>query len=267
MPLRRIRRVARFAGALAALWLAALLVIDLALEGRTRRRIAERIAESLQADATIGRGDLALVRGGIDLDDLTVRRDDLVGHLALTVASLRCALPPLGLGLVDRECRELAIRGVRFEVSTAALFRLPHPKRPPLRAQRVVIDDARLELSPSALLPDLGRVAISIEHAEAGDTTFKTPLSFLFTLRALRATVELPAGITLQLTYELGLLRVAGAIFGATPVVLPIALPVADLADDPRAEVAKLIAFAKDLAERLVARSAEDWVKSKLSSP
>jgi hypothetical protein len=256
-----------FAGAIAALWLAALLVVDAALEGRTRRRTAERIAESLQADATIDRGDLALVRGGIDLDDLTVRRDDLIGHLAITVAGLHCALPPLGLALVDRGCRELAIRGTRLEISTAALFRLKHPKRPPLRAQHVVIDDARLEFSPSAFVPDLGRVAIAIEHAEAGDTTFKTPLSFLFALRALRATVELPAGITLQLTYELGQLRAAGAIFGATPIALPVVLPVADLADDPQAEIAKLVAFGKDLAAQLVTRRAEDWLKSKLSLP
>jgi hypothetical protein len=255
------------AGTLVALWLAVLVVFDFALEGRTRRRTAERIAESLQADAAIDRGDLALVRGGIDLDDLSVRRDDLIGHLALTVAGLHCALPPLGLALVDRDCRELAVRGTRLEISAAQLFRLPHPRRPPLHAQRVVIDDARLELSASAFVPGLGRVVITIDHAEAGDTTFKTPLSFVFALRALRATVELPAGITLQLTYELGQLKVAGAIFGATPIAVPVALPVADLADDPAAEVAKLVAFGKDLAERLVARRAEDWLKSKLSSP
>jgi hypothetical protein len=264
---RMLRRVAIVAGALAIAWLAAMLVADAALEGRTRRATAERIAESLQADATIDRGDLALLRGGLELDGLTVRRDDLIGYLAITVAGLHCTLPPLGLALVDRGCRELAIHGTRLEISTAALFRLPHPKRPPLHARRVVIDDARLELSPSALAPDLGRVAIAIDHAEAGDTTFKTPLSFVFALRALRATVELPAGITLQLTYELGQLRVAGAIFGATPIELPIALPVADLADDPQAELARLVAFGKDLAERLVTRRAEDWLRSKLSSP
>lgn len=263
----KLRRIATFAAAITVLWLAALLVADAALEGRTRRRTAERIAESLQADATIDRGDLALIRGRLDLEDLAVRRDDLVGHLAITIASLRCALPPLGLALADRDCRELTVRGTRLEISTAALFRLPRPKRPPLHAQHLVIDDARLELSPSALLPDLGRIAIAIDHAEAGDTTFKTPLSFVFALRALRATVELPAGITLQLTYDLGQLHVAGGIFGATPIALPITLPVADLADDPQAEVAKLVAFGKDLAERLVTRRAEDWLKSKLSSP
>jgi hypothetical protein len=255
------------AGAVAAAWLGALLVLDVALEGRTRRGVADRIAESLQADATIDHGDLALLRGAIDLADLTILRHDLIGHLSITVASLHCELRPLGFALFDRSCRELAIRGTRLEASTAALFKLERPKRPPLHAHHVVLDDTRLELSPSALLPGLGRVAIAIEHAEAGDTIFKTPLSWLFALRALRATIDLPAGITLQLTYDHGELRVAGGIFGATPLSLPVALPVADLADDPRAEIAKLIDFGKDVAERLVARKAEDWLKSKLSLP
>jgi len=42
------------------------------------------------------------------------------------------------------------------------------------------------------------------EHAEAGETIFKTPLSWLFALQALRATIELPAGITLELAYDHG---------------------------------------------------------------
>ena len=255
------------AGAVAAVWLVALVAIDVGFEGRTRGRIADRIAEALQAEATIDHGDLALVRGAIDLAGLAVRRDDLIGHLALTVVDLHCELRPLGLALVDRDCRELTVRGTRLSVSTAALFKLKRAKRPPLHALHVVIDDARFELSPSALVPSLGRVAVAIEHAEAGETIFKTPLSWLFALRALHATIELPAGITLRLTYELGQLRVAGGIFGATPVELPVALPVADLADDPRAELARLIAFGKDIAERVVSHKAEDWLKTKLSLP
>ena len=261
------RRIVVFVGAVAAAWLGGLLVIDLGLEGRTRRGIADRIGESLQADATIERGDLALLRGTIDLADLKVARHDLIGQLSIAVTSLHCELRPLGLALLDRSCRELAIRGTRLEVSTAALFKLPRPRRPPLHAHQVVLDDVRIELSPSALVPSLGRVAITIEHAEAGDTIFKTPLSWLFALQALRATVDLPASITLQLTYDHGELRVAGGLFGSTPVALPVALPVADLADDPGAEVAKLIDFGKGIAERLVTRKATDWLKSKLPSP
>jgi hypothetical protein len=267
----RRRAIVGSLAAAAALWLLGLGLAGLVLEGQTRRRIAERIADSLQAEATIDRGDLALVRGSIDLAELAVRRDDLIGHLAITVATLSCELPPLGLALVDRDCRDLAIRGPRLELSTAALFKLRPPKRPPLHARHVVIDDARVELSPSALLPSLGRVVVAIAHAEAGDTTFKTPLSWLFALRALDATVDLPGGITLHLAYDHGELRAAGGMFGATPIALPVALPVAELADDPAAELAKLVALGRALAEQvtqqLIERKAADWLRSKLPWP
>jgi hypothetical protein len=254
-------------GGVLVLWLVVLLVAGIGLEPRTRDRVASRLAESLQAEATISGGDLALIRGELELSSLAVHRDDAIGHLAITVADLTCALAPLGLALVDHDCRELALRGIRLEISTTALFHLKPPRRAPLHARRVVIDDARLELAASALLPSLGKLVIDIAHAEAGDTVFKTPLSWLFSLRVLRATVELPAGISLRVDYAAGELHVAGGIFGATPVALPVALPVADLADDPRAEIAKLVVLGKDLAERLVARKAEDWLKSKLSRP
>jgi len=263
----RRRRIAIYAGAVIVVWLGALALGNVALEGRTRGRIGERIAESLQATATIEDGDLALVRGSFDLDNLAARRDDVIGHLSITVASVHCELAPLGWALVDHHCRELALRGTRLEVSTAALFKLKRPKRPPLHAGHVVIDDARFELLPSALAPGLGHLTIAIEHAEAGETTFKTPLSWIFALRTLRATIELPADLTLRLAYENGELRIAGGMFGATPIELAVALPVADPADDPRAEIARLVAFGKDVAEQLIARKASAWLKSKLALP
>lgn len=263
--MRRLRRIVGVVLVLAVLWLLALAITSLALEGRTRRGVATRVSESLQADATIAEGDLALIRGRMQLTQLAVRRDDVVGHLGLTVADLTCTLPPLGWALIDRDCRELALRGIRLEVSSAALFQLQRPRRPPLHAYAVVIDDAHLELAASALMPSLGKVALDIAHAEAGETVFKTPLSWLFALRSLRATVELPAGVTLHVSYDHGELRVAGGLFGSTPIALPIALPVADLADDPRAEMAKLIELGKQLAQRLLATRATDWLKSTLS--
>jgi hypothetical protein len=261
----RLRRLLGLIVALAALWLLGLAIAGVVLAGRTRDTVAARIAGSLQATATIDEASLSLLRGRFDLARLAVRRDDLVGHLAITVGDIACDLPPLGGALFDRTCRELALRDLRLEVSAAALFRLERPKRPPLHARHVTIDDARLELAASALAPSLGQVAIRIAHAEAGDTTFKTPLSFLLALQTLRATVELPAGIALQLDYANGELRVSGGIFGATPIALPIAIPVADLAEDPRGELARLVAFGKDVAERLVAARAAAWLKSKLS--
>src|SRR3954466_3689926 len=109
----RLPRPIVYAAAALALLAGALAATGMALEGRTRRGIAARIAESLHADATIARGSLALVRGRLDLEALAVHRGDAVGHLAITVDDLRCDLPPLGLALVDGDCRELAISGAR----------------------------------------------------------------------------------------------------------------------------------------------------------
>jgi hypothetical protein len=262
---RALKRIVVAVVVLAALWLAGLLVAGVVLEPRMRSGIATRLAESLQAEATIADGDLALIGGQLALSHLVVRRDDVIGHLAITVDELHCTLPGLGLALFDRECRELAVRGIHLELSSAALFQLKHPTRPPLHAQRVVIDDAHVELAASALVPSLGKLAVHITHAEAGDTIFKTPLSWLLSLRVLHATVDLPGNLTLKIDYAGGQLQLAGGLFGATPIALPVTLPVADLADDPRAELAKLVTFGKDLAERLVAQKATDWLKSKLS--
>ena len=247
-----------------AVWLVILVVLDLALAGRQAAEVGDRVGESLQAKATVAETDLALVRGRLTLGTLAVRRDDVIGHLAIDVAEVRCELAPLGWALVDRECRELAVRGVRLEVSTAALFKIKNPKRPPIRAEHVVIDDAVLTFSPSAFVPSLGKISIQIEHAEAGPTVFRTPLSWIFSSDELRARIDMPAGITLHLIYKAGVLSAAGSLFGSTPVTLPVTLPVAGVAHDAHEEIQALVSFGEDLAAKLVEKRAEDWLRSKL---
>jgi hypothetical protein len=259
-----VRRVLQVAGAVLALWFVALVVLSFAIGGRQERQTRERLAESLQATVTIGDVDLALVRGRMTIDRLAIRRDDVVGHLAIDVGSVRCELLPLGLAMFDRGCTELVIRGPRLEVSTAALFRVKAPKRTPIRADRIVIDDAQLVFLPSAFAPSLGRIEISIDHAVAGPTVMRTPLSWLFALEELRARFALPAGITLQLDYQAGRLTVAGSLLGSTPVTLPVQLPAASSARDGQEEMTLLVDSAKEIAERVVAKRAEDWLRKKL---
>jgi hypothetical protein len=242
----------------------ALVIVGLVYGGRAGDRVATRIADSLVAEVTLDSSSLALIRGHLVLDGLKVRKDDL-GHLSIDIDTIRCELPPLGIALVDRQCRDLVVRGVRLEVSAAAVFQLKKPKRAPLTVRHVVIDDAVLTFAPSAFIPALGRISIKIDHAEAGPTTFKTPLSWIFSLTALEATIELPAGITVKLGYKDGMLTAAGGIFGATPVKLPISIPIPDSAEDAKAEIAKLVSLGKELAEQLVTRRAEDWLKQKLT--
>lgn len=259
-----IRKVATLLAGALMVWVVVLIVLGFIGSGRVGARVTDRIGESLQAQASLGDADLGLVFGRLELEDLDVRRADTFGTLALEVGTLVCDLPPLGLALVDRTCGELAVSRVRLEVTSTDLLRLQRPKRTPIHADRVIIDDAQLVFAPSAFLPSLGRVQIRIEHAEAGPTTFRTPLSWLFALVELRAVFELPAGITLRLTYANGTLSASGSLFGSTPITLPITLPVASATDDAKAEVAKLVAFGRDIAERLVTKRAQDWIRSRL---
>jgi hypothetical protein len=259
-----MRKLAVIAAVVVALWLTALVVLDFVLADRQARGTADRLGEALQATTTIDAADLALVRGHLALDGLAVRRDDAIGQLSIDVAELRCDLPPLGWALVDDECRELAVRGTRLQVSTVALFQLQNPKRPPIRAHSVVIDDAQLTFAPSAFVPGLGSMTIAIEHAEAGATVFRTPLSWLFSLAELTARLELPAGITVRLRYHDGRLAAAGTLFGSEPVELPVELPRASAARDAHEEIALLVDTAKQIAAQLVEKRAEDWLRSKL---
>lgn len=257
------RKIATYAlGGLCA-WIAALALFGALYGGRAGERVAGRVADSLAAKVTIESTNLKMVRGGLAMSGFKARRDDL-GHLAIDIAEIDCDLPPLGLLLLDRVCRDLVIDRVRLEVSTLAVFRFKRPRRTPFRAEHVELRDARLVFMPSAFVPELGRIEVVIEHVEAGPTTFKTPLSWIFAMKELRATLELPAGVTVKLRYAGGKLQASGGIFGSTPVELPLAIPVADAADDAEAEIRKLVELGRELAEDLVKRRAKDWVRSKL---
>jgi hypothetical protein len=261
-----LRRLGIIAGGVLALWLVLLVALGVAGGARQAKSTRERLGESMQATVTIGDLDLALVRGHLTFEHLALRRDDAIGHLSLDIANVNCELLPLGLALFDRDCRDLSVSGVRLEVSAAALFKMQHrPKHRPVHADHVVIDDATLVFLPSAFVPGLGQVTLAIEHAEAGPTTFRTPLSWLFNLRELRARFDLPAGITLRIGYANGMLTASGSLFGSSPVELPVQLPVADAAHDAHEELVLLVKAGRDIAEQLVAKRAEDWLRSKLT--
>ena len=262
-----MKRALQWTIGIVALWIVALFVFGFILADRAGKRVANRIASSLQARATVGDASLGLVGGSLELAKLQVRRDDAMGTLALDVGAIDCDLPPLGLALVDRTCGVLEVSDVTLEVSSLALFEVKRPRRKPFHADRVVVDNAKLAFMPSSFLPGFGRVAVAIEHAEAGPTTFKTPLSFVFALRSLRASVDVPAGGTLRIDYANGKIRASGSLFGSTPVELPLALPVITSTDDAQAEMTKLLAWGKDVAERLVKQKAEDWIRRKLPIP
>jgi hypothetical protein len=260
-----LRRIAIVTVGAIGLWLVILVILGAVLGGKYARSTEKRLGESLQAQATVRSADLALVRGRLTLDNVIVRRDDTVGHLAIDVTDVRCELAPLGWALVDRDCGDLAVHGLHVEVSSAALFKLPKPHGvKPIQAERVLIDDATFVFLPTAFGPSMGRIDIAIDHAVAGPTTMRTPLSWLFALEELHARFALPANITVLLDYRLGILTVSGSIFGSQPISLPVQIPAADTARDAHEEMQVLLQVAKDIAERIVAQRATDWLRTKL---
>src|SRR5262245_39732295 len=104
-----IRRVVQLVAGVIAAWIIVLVVLGYTHGERTARGVADRFGDSVQGTATFADADLSLVRGGLDLRRLAIRREDAIGKLTLEIADVSCDLPPLGLALVDRECRDLLI--------------------------------------------------------------------------------------------------------------------------------------------------------------
>jgi hypothetical protein len=243
----RWRRVAIGSCAVVALWFGALVVIGWVYAGRQGERIAERVGEALQAEGEVEAAELELVHGRFVLAGLRAARADATGRLELRVAGVDCDLAPLGWALIDRECRELAVREVRLDITTLQMLRVQRPRRRPFRAAAVALDDLTLTVGAPA-------VQVELHHAAAGPTVFRTPLSWLFAARSVRATVRGlgPLG-TIELAYDGVRWTAAGTELGSAPVVLDARLPAWDAALEPAAELAQLAELGRAVSSQLVA--------------
>ena len=93
----------------------------------------------------------------------------------------------------------------------------------------------------------------AIDRAEAGPTVLRTPMSWLFALRRLDATLDLPGIAPIALHFAGGRLEASGSVFGKTPIAIDVTLPT----PEPGHEGKQLAELGKDLAERLaLARAA-----------
>ncbi|MCA9677906.1 MAG: hypothetical protein H6709_16485 [Kofleriaceae bacterium] len=252
---RTFRRVAGGLAGLLAIYVLALLVVGWAARGCARERARDRLARSLQAEVTIGDLDLGLVTGAIAVGHLHVRRDAR-GHFQLDVDRVDVDLLPLGLGLIQDGVGDVRLRGVRVALSALGALELQGGGGAPLRFDSLVIDDAQVRLAVTSLLPGVAEVDVVVEHVAAGPTVLRTPLSWLFALRQLRARIELPMGLTVHLAYDRGTLRLSGKLFGATPIEVPFAIP----ALDPAHELDQLADLGKRLARQLAGQGLDRWL-------
>lgn len=260
--MRRLRQLGGGLVGLAVLWLLALVLIGWLGDGCARRRAEARIAGSLNAEVSIGSLDLGLVRGDAAVRDLRIERERL-GLFRLGIDELDVDFDPLGLVLVQDDVGAIRARGVDLEITgLAALAMEGERKKEPVTFQRLELEDVRVTLAATRLIPGLD-VALVIEHAVAGPTTLRTGMSWVFSLESLVARLDLPAGLTVRLRYRDGAIELSGGLFGATPVRFPVVIPVLE----PARELEQLGALAGQIAGELSAQLLERWLRQQMLTP
>jgi hypothetical protein len=252
-------KIAIGAGAAVATWTSAVFVAGLAARGCVAERTRARLAESLDANVTIDDVDVALVRGSFALEGLAITRDH-DGHLRVGVDRIDAGIAPLGAYLWDRTLGRVHVDGVEASVDGWGVLRIRPPRRPPISIDELAIDDARLVFAAASWAPRWARFAVVIDHAEAGATVLRTPLSWVFALERLDARLVVPGAAPVALHYERGRLEASGSLFGADPVSIPVVLP----APEPGHEGQQLAALGKDVAERLALARASGWIMDEL---
>jgi hypothetical protein len=256
---RRAGKIGLGVAAGSGAYVLALFIAGFAARGCVTERTRSRLAQSLDADVAIADLELGLVRGAVALDGLTIDREH-DGHLHVGVDRIDAGIAPLGAYLWDRDLGRVAVRGVDVEVTGWGVLKLKPPKRRPVHLERLAIDDAQLTIAAATWVPSWARFRVTIDHAEAGATTLRTPMSWVFSLERLDARLEVPGAAPVALHYAAGRLEASGSVFGPTPVSIPVTLP----APDPGHEGQQLRALGADLAERLALARASDWIQDEV---
>jgi len=255
-----MRRLLVIAAGLVGGYLLLLLVLGFALQGCVKDRVARRLASSLDAEVTIDDCSLGLIRGRIELRGLHIHRQR-GGDVTIEVAGVDADMAALGWMVFDRDPDRVAVHGATLTLSGRGALALRESHIEPVHVGELVVDDAKLSLSPTLLLPNLGQVDIAIDHARTGPFTLRSGVSWVFALRELDARAELPGGVSGSVGYRNRRLRVGGGVFGSAGLEVDFELPEPD---PHQLEVAQLEELAKRLARALIGGAARDWIERKV---
>lgn len=240
-----------------AVWCVALVIAGYAAGGCQQRRIETRIATAFEAKVGFADADLSLLRGNFDGDALTISKDTPIGSLRVRVGTLEAELAPLGLALVDGRMRALRLHDVQLEATTFEMLRTKSRGGKPFAVDELELTNVHLVTMPSAALPTLGKLELTIERARAGPTVLRTPLSWVFSLQELVAHFEVAGGVSVRVEYKGGKLRASGGVLGSPWVEVPFTIPVLD----PAREMEQLAQMGMELAEKMTFEQAESILK------
>jgi hypothetical protein len=232
------------------------------LRGCAAERVRQRLADALDADVTIGSSSLSIWRGELELEDIEIHRSH-GGAADIRIDSIDADLAGWGALVWNRDVRRAEVRGVDMHISARGLVEVARRKREPLRVHELVLDDAVITISPTALLPGLGEVTVRLQHTTSRGVELAHGLSWLSGLRALDAKIDLPAGLgSASAAFAQGALTVAASMVGGgRPLTVPFKMPEVD----PDAyEIDQLKAIAKELVRSAGKTLLEKTVRDKV---
>ena len=247
-------RLAVIASCSLAGYLLILIIAGFLLGNCIKARVRARLAESLQADVTIADASVSLLRGKVELRGIRIV-GQRGGTVDITIDRVDAGLAPLGWALINGDPRTVSVRGVDMLLSGRGVLTMRKPARA-LEVDRFELEDVRIAIMPTTLLPRLGRIDLVIDRAVTDGVALRTGVSWVFALRELVATASLPGDIDISVGYADQRLSLGGASLGSRPISFDFVLP--EVAAD-KFEVAQLVDLAKQLAKQLVKEAAGDW--------
>lgn len=249
----RLGRAAKVLTGALAVWCVALIVAGYAAAGCQQRKIEARIATAFEGDARFGDAQLSLLRGSFGGDDLAIKKTSPLGTMTVTVGRLEADLAPLGWALVDAHMRELRLSDVELAASSFELLRPRNRGGKPFAVDGLVLDNVHFVTPSVPLMPALGALEVTIDHARCGPTVLRTALSWVFSVEELVARVDVGGGVTVRVDYRGGNMKASGGVFGGGWVDVPFTIPVVE----PAHELEQLARMGVDLAEKMTVQQAE----------
>jgi hypothetical protein len=228
-------------GAIGAYFLALLLGGWLGA-GCVAERIDSRLEQALGTEVEIGSASVALIRGKIEISDITIRRTDL-GQAEFHVESAELDVAPMGGVLFTRSTSAVRIGEASGEMSAIGALGTLRAKTTPIAIGDLTIEHGTLSAAPTALLPGLGKVVVDVRNVIALDVELSHALSWLPKAVQFESSVKVPGGIEIDADYADGKLGLAGSMFGSDKMTVPFRIPVAT----DGAEIGQMIAVAKAL--------------------
>jgi hypothetical protein len=253
-----VRRLLVIAAGVIGGYLLVLLLLGWVLGGCVKDRVQERLAASLDAEVDIGDVSVGLIRGTIEIRDLHIHRER-GGDLDIRIDAVDADVAALGWVLFDRDPDRVEVRGVTMVVSGRGALAMRDPDLEPMHIGELVVEDARISLSPTLLLPTLGKVDIVVDRARTGGFTMHSGVSWVFALRELAARAELPGGLSGTVSYANSRLAVGT---GLGPAALEVAFEM-PRPDPEQLEIAQLGELARALGRALLEGAARDWLEDR----